>query len=369
MHNNCMSAAEHLVGLELKGRRSGRFWKVTEKIGFSQGLSQGHFSVAYSAVGDDGTTVFVKASDLGMFGRAGEDVLIALAAALNAHNFERQILDHCRGNNMDRVVTALDYGDFERSHHGTRDRIFFLIFEKARGDLRQHVTKQGAFSLLWAVTTLHNLFVAVAQLHAALVAHNDIKPGNALVFDDSIQKIADLGRATSSLFPVSHDAFQCAGDLRFAPPEQLYPHELNCADVPMPVRRVAGDIYNLGSLVHYVITARMMTPEIIPLLRPEHRPLNKSGGSHDSFQRALPYWRDAFSQMLMRLREGAGDRFGPGARTEIDRLVEITTQLCEPDPLLRGHPKNRGPSQAQYSLERYISTLDSIKSRLAIKAA
>jgi hypothetical protein len=31
--------------------------------------------------------------------------------ALTAYIFERTILDHCNGNNMDRVVVAIDHGE------------------------------------------------------------------------------------------------------------------------------------------------------------------------------------------------------------------------------------------------------------------
>src|SRR3546814_14039413 len=81
----------------------------------------------------------------------------------------------------------------------------------ADGDMRRHVTRDGEIDLLWGVTTLHNMFVATSQLHSAFIAHNDIKPANALIFDKKIQKMADLGRATSEDFPAPNDVLNCAG--------------------------------------------------------------------------------------------------------------------------------------------------------------
>ena len=364
-----MSAAENLLGRVLHGARRGNQWRVTEKLSLEAGLSPGHFSVGYIVEDENRNQAFMKASDLGMFTRDGADFLTGLQRAVGAHAFERQILDHCHGNRMDRVVTALDYGDIDIVHHGTRDHVFFLVFEKAQGDLRGHVEKTKSASLLWSVTALHNFFVAVSQLHSALVAHNDIKPANALVFDDSTQKIADLGRATSSIIPAAHDSMLCAGDKRFAPPEQLYPRDLNCTELPMSVRREAGDLYNLGSIAHYIVTSRMVTPEIVPMLRPELRPRNLAGGSKESYQAALPYWRDAFDQLVARMKGTIANDFGPGVEEETSLLVEIVSNLCEPDPLLRGHPRNRSLTQNRYGLERYITSLDHTKRRLAIKAA
>jgi eukaryotic-like serine/threonine-protein kinase len=364
-----MSAAEDLVGQTLTGHRNGRNWNVTEKLAMLPGQSGGYFSVGYFAEDHAGTKAFLKASDLSRYTANGQDFLTGLLQAANAHNFERRILDRCIGNRMDRVVTALDYGDAEVISDGVRDRLFFLVFERADGDLRKHVEKQGPIDLLWCVTALHNFFIAINQLHSALVAHNDIKPGNALVFDKDTQKIADLGRATSTDIPADHDALQCAGDRRFAPPEQLYPADLNCGELPAHVRRAAGDLYNLGSITHYMLTARMVTPEIIVALRPEFRPRNMAGGSRDSYQAALPYWRDSFDQVIERLRSDSVASFGPAATSEVSLMIDIVTQLCEPDPLLRGHPLNQSATQSRYSLQRYISSLANARAKLAIKAA
>lgn len=363
-----MTVCENLVGYELPGKRRGHIWTVVEKIAAQPNATPGNFSVGYKVRNENGDEGFMKASDLSIFSK-GDDILKAITDATTAHTFERSILDHCRGNNMDRVVTALDYGESQIKTENQTDYVFYLIFEVADGDMRKHVTKQGEMSLLWSVTTLHNLFVASNQLHTALVAHNDIKPANALIFNNNIQKIADLGRATSELFPAAHDMYMCAGDRRFAPPEQLYPSNIRLTHFERAQKRIVGDLYNLGSLIHFIITARMVTPEIITLLRPEHRPRNMNGGSQDSYEAALPYWQDAFASQVERLGPACVEHFGPGVQDELQTLVQMVKQLCEPDPLLRGHPNNFGKGQNQMSLERFISALDSIKKRLAIKAA
>jgi serine/threonine protein kinase len=354
--------------MALTGQRDGRIWNVIEKLEVKPSETPGQFSVGY-LVEAGGERAFLKASDLGMFIRGSASVLDALNQATTAHAFERDVLEYCRGNAMDRIVTAVDFGDIEVDFEGTRDFVFFLVFELAQGDIRSHVTRSNSLNLLWAVNTLHNVAVATSQLHAAQVAHNDLKPSNTLIIDEEIQKVADLGRATSVNHPARHDALLCTGDRRFAPPEQLYPEDPNCGHLERETRRRVGDLYNLGSLIYFMVTSRMLTPEIIVQLRPEMRPRNLRGGSQGSYQAALPYWADVFALLAENFVELGVSRFGPGIRSEIEALHRMVKQLCEPDPLARGHPQNRTGLQDYYALNRYITELDSLRARLRVKAA
>jgi serine/threonine protein kinase len=363
-----MVASEELLGRVVQGQRTKKSWTVVERVSVEPGQTPGGFSIGYAVEAPDGERLFLKASDLGMFVQDTTSILDALNRATRAHTFEREILEHCRGNNMDRVITAVDYGEIPVVHGGTNDVVFFLVFELAQGDLRRQVTQSNSLSLLWSVTALHNVFVATSQLHAAQIAHNDLKPSNALIIDEEIQKVADLGRATSPAHPASHDAYLCAGDTRFAPPEQLYPTDLNCAHLEREDRRKVGDLYNLGSLTHFVVTSRMVTPEILMQLRPEIRPRNTSGGSNDSYQNALPYWTDALSSLLAEFVPTGKGRYGTQYEHDLVVLREIISQLCEPDPLRRGHPQNRLGHQDRYGLNRYISTLAATKAKLRVKA-
>ncbi len=141
----------------------------------------------------------MKITDLELMTGSTENLLERVAAAAGAHTFERRILDHCQGNNMDRVVTAIDYGDTQVEVDGDKDVIFFLVFELAEGDIRPQVSSNRRADFLWCVGALHHLAVAVQQLHAGGVCHNDIKPANFLLFTREVQKLADLGCATSGV--------------------------------------------------------------------------------------------------------------------------------------------------------------------------
>lgn len=361
------SAAANLVGQTLVGERRKQTWTVTEQVAALPGHTPGHFSVAYKCRSDNGVDAFLKASDIGLLMGTG-DALESLMRATSAHSFERSVLDHCNGNNMDRVVTALDYGSAQIVHEGVREAVFFLVFEFAQGgDLRKRVSQANQLNLVWIYTVLHNLAVAMGQLHRGLVFHNDLKPANTLVFDDDLQKIADLGRATTPHFAAAHDGYHCAGDCRYAAPEQLYSLELDEVVLERFERFRAGDLYSLGSMAHFLLTSRMVTPDVIQRMRPEFRPRSALGGWEDRYALALPHWRAAFSELMQEASTDIKEDWPEHFRSEALAIVDLVTQLCDPDPLLRGHP--REPSGAgRYGLQRYVTMLDLGRQRLMIKS-
>lgn len=44
-------------------------------------------------------------------------------------------------------------------------------------------------------------------------------------------------------------------------------------------------------------------------------------------------------------------------------IMELVSQLCEPDPKRRGHPKNIGSLVPQHNLERFISAFNVLASK------
>ncbi len=324
----------------------------------------GQFSVGYRVIREDGLEGFMKASDLSMaFDK--DDPIKALREMASGHEFERTILDRCRGNRLDKVVTALDSGTASLEYQGTREYVFYIIFELAKSDLRKIVKVKEGNDLIWVISAIHNIAVAMAQIHGIDVYHNDLKPGNTLIFEET-EKVADLGRASSPEFPVSHDRLLCAGDRRFAPPEQLYHNQNTSLDLDRYVKSKAGDLYNLGSIMHFLITKRQLTPEVISRLDPCFRPAIPGGGWYDSYEGVLPYWRSAQDTVLTEFYDDLPEEWLDKFRFALDDVRTVIMHLCEPDYCLRGDLKDSNVTLSKYGLQRIISKMDLLRTKVIV---
>lgn len=362
-----VSPSENLSGREVVGSKTGGTWRIGKKIEKDPRGSGGTFSVGYEATHEDGTEVFVKATDIGLLNKGSNaSALQQMTNAFNEQVFERTILDICQGNNMDRVVHALDYGEYETEETGVRDYVFFIIFEKAQGDVRSRYIVQRKTEFSWILNSLHNLSVAVQQLHSENIAHNDIKPSNLLIFGEQLQKLADLGRATSERVAGPWDSLPYCGDSSYAAPEFWY----HTATIPQIGGRVvfdsrrASDLYLLGSMGFFFVSGEALSPMIQVCLRPEHWPTNWTG----NYQDVLPYLRDGLGKAMERFdAQLPTDENGELIR-EASELRAAITQLCEPDPALRGHPLNLRSGLSLYGVERFVSTFDRLSKGYSIRA-
>ena len=323
-------------------------WKVTSQVPKSPTGTGGWSSVGYVVESPAGKEAFLKALDIfGPFG--GTDLTTRLQNLMESYNFERDLCLFCRDRSMGRIVTALDEGTFMVPGAGPYGAVPYLIFERAHGDVRSQVDFSQRFTMSTRFRYLHHVATGLWQLHKQEIAHQDVKPSNVLVFDKKESKLTDLGRAARQGHTPPHHLLEVQGDNSYAPPELLY-GDIN-AD--WCVRRQGCDLYLFGSLVVYFFAGTAMTPEIIRHLPPTHYP---------------GLWKGTYRDLLPVIEKAYGDSMD-GVRQAVDPdlrgdLLPIITQLCDPDPLRRGHPKGRGIKGQQYSLERYVAIFD----RLTMKS-
>ena len=338
--------AQLLVGKELSNG-----WKVEKLIDRSTSATGGHFSTSYIVRSLSGDQAFLKAMD---YRKALEspDPAKALQRMTEAFNFERDVLQKCMSNNLSRIVKVLDSGTVPAGGDDPSSVVQYLIFELARGDIRSFVDYSKAVDNAWILRSLHQASAALRQLHNAQIAHQDLKPSNLLVFDDKRSKLADLGRASDRQHSSPFDDLPCAGDRSYAPPELLYGH----ISQDWRIRRLACDLYLLGSLLVYFYTSVSITHMIFSRLDEEHHYDNWGG----PYEEVLPYIRRVFSQLVRDLSEKLPPVFSA-------ELVEVVKQLCDPDPLQRGHPKTIMYLGNQYSLERYVSKFDMLAKHAALR--
>ena len=325
----------------LKGRVGGK-WHLVRKAPKLSGATGGHFSVGYIVEDGSGRPGFLKALDFSQALKQPNSTIV-LQELTNAYNYERELLDQCRTKRLDRVTVSIDDGEIAAGDLHPILPVPYIIFELADGDVRSQLSLVRRFELSFILRALHHCTTGIRQLHSIRVAHQDLKPSNVLVFDDTDCRVADLGRSAMRGSSSPMDQLCIAGDRTYAPPELLYGEVSN----DWRVRRLACDLYHIGSLAVFFFTRVGMTAMW-------HKYLDRSlwpGQWNDSYRQVLPYVRNAHDFCFAEFEAQVPQRIR-------ERLGEAVRQLCEPDPLLRGHPVDRAGRGHSYSLERYVTRFD-----------
>jgi len=342
--------AESLVGLELENG-----WRVLERFERADDATGGQFSVGYLVEDAKGRRGFLKALNFSLILLTAQDPLAAMTHVSGLFEHERRLLNACKQRRLSRVVTPIAEGVAEVDLAVPGGRVNYFIFELANGDARKHLAGSDPVDIAWKLRSLHHIATALVQLHRHDTAHQDVKPSNVLDYGEDGSKLGDLGRASVSDIVAPHDELSVPGDRTYAPPELLY----NEVDRDWSRRRYGCDAYLLGGLVVCFFTSISMTAWTQQLL---DEPLRwyKWGGD---YRAVLPHVRDAYARRFSEFRL----LLTSISQSLADELTPIVQQLCEPDPFLRGDPRNRGTVVSQYSLERYVSYLNRTARRAELR--
>ena len=333
---------------KLTGKTLRNGWNVVELIKRPPNATGGCFSASYLVRSDNGRKAFLKAMDY-REALGSEEPAIALQRLTQVYNFERNVLEKCKSRRLSRVVTILDVGKIDGTPNDPSSVVEYLIFELADGDIRSYAPDGHKIELAWVLRRLHQVAAALRQLHYCGIAHQDIKPSNVLVFDNEDLKLADLGRASDRGNASPFDTFDIAGDQTYAPPELLY------GEIPNDwgARRLACDIYLMGSMAMYFFAGTSMTHLLLKRLGDDLHPT-----SGQRYRDIMPYIEHEFSGIIREIKDRLPERYS-------SELSQALAQLCNPDPDQRGHPKNlvSKDSSVRYSVERYISLFELLAKR------
>ncbi len=322
--------------------------------------SDSSFSVSYLV--DRGTEVgFCKVINYGRLMKVSldNDPVAKLRDATSIYEFERDLARGCA--NLSRVVTAIDDGS--TNIRGFRnDLVSYIIFEVAEQDSRILLNSTTSLDVAIKLRLLQNLAAGIRQLHSRRIAHQDVKPANLLVFrstdparpraPERTAKVSDLGHAAVMGKAGPYDARPFAGDYAYAPPEVLY----GAIPEGFAERRMAGDLYQLGGMIAYCMTATPFNAMLKQELEEPHHWTEWTG----SYEDVRPYLVDAIGKVVHRVGERTPE-------TIRDDLSDMLHQLCHPDPRQRGDRRARGVDR-QYSLTRFVTKLDLMARRAELEA-
>lgn len=320
----------------LQGKTLQTGWEVIEKVKAKPGSSGSNFSVCYIVKKGD-QFGFLKAINVLSFINSDYDIMEAMTEMLHTYNFERDILIRCKDKNLSKVSRLLE-ASFEKLPGFLVSNVYYMIFEKADSDVRNHLNFSTLIDNAWKLKSLHNVATGIKQLHSLEISHQDVKPSNVFVFENGISKVGDLGRALSETLLSPHATLDFSGDTRYAPPEVFHRFVL-----PEWKDKVfAIDCYLLGSMAAFYFTGQNMTALLSQKIDPAINILTLN------FENALPYWISAFDEAMDVIKEHT---------KEIDdqeKLLDAIRMLCCPDPRKRGHIKNLKQVGNNFQIERFV---------------
>ncbi|HEY5750594.1 MAG TPA: protein kinase, partial [Chryseolinea sp.] len=137
-------------------------------------------SSGYIVKHENGREAFLKAINLNyaisMFAATGRSRVDIVNDITTAFRYERDLLEFCGKNQMNRIVVAIDSGEF--SDPSEPYFVPYLVFELcASGDLRRN-EKMRELGLTWRLKVFHGVCMGLKQLHEENLAHQDLKPSN-----------------------------------------------------------------------------------------------------------------------------------------------------------------------------------------------
>lgn len=340
--------AELLTGHVING------WLVKERTSTFPGQSGGTFSKGYY-VTKDGKTAFLKAMDLHDALKKG---LKIVEETVHQYNFERELQSLCRDKRLSNIVKLLEDGEYLVGQtpldvDSVFNKVYYMIFELAvGGDIRREMKFDGSKADSWKAFVLHQIAIALTQLHKNDIAHQDLKPSNVLSFKEIRKyKLSDLGRSFSKNHRAPTDTTSFPGDWGYAPPEYFYGYTPN----NLHDQRYGSDAYLLGSMISFLFSGYGALSLTICHLPQQYR--HESWGGN--FDDVLPFLIDAHTKGTNTLRIDLPDRYG-------DEMALNYFQLCHPDPQVRGHPTTRAQPGRLLGLDRYVSRFNHIARELEI---
>jgi serine/threonine protein kinase len=132
-----------------------------------------------------------------------------------------------------------------------QDNVFFIVMEYVHGDTLENViSREGTVDLARALDYTCQICNAVDHAHSQGVINRDLRPGNVLVTEAGLLKVADFG--TSRFIEIAAHGTTVIGSPPYMAPEQFHGKAV-----------FASDIYSLGVTMYQMLTG--VLPYATPL--------------------------------------------------------------------------------------------------------
>ncbi len=145
-----------------------------------------------------------------------------------------------------------------------QEGVFFIVMEYVTGEtLETIIIREGALEVPRALDFAVQIANAVDYAHRQNVIHRDLRPGNVLVNEQSLVKVADFG--TSRVLEIAAHGTTVIGSPPYMAPEQFHGKAV-----------FASDLYSLGVTMYQMLTgslpyetpspaelAKLMTGELV----------------------------------------------------------------------------------------------------------
>ena len=346
-----IAPSDQLIGSTLNGG-----WRVTERVERLADATGGNFSICYHVENTDrgtryyGQSGFMKALDYAAAFDT-QNVTKSLEAIIAAYNFEKDLVDICSRQKMRNVVQGVAAGEAAVTGFYPLRSVSYIIFEAGKHDIREAIAISAYLDIVWTFRTLHHVANGLHQLHAVGISHQDVKPSNIVEFGE-LRKIGDLGRAHHTEIPGPHDQLMIAGDPSYAPPELLYRYH----HPDNVILRRASDLYQLGSLMHFLFQRVGLNTGMMVNLQSNSHPRVYGG----TYQNILPELRESFDIVTTELESNLPLKLR-------DAASAVFRELADPDISLRGVPQAAPNTLARFAVQRYVSRFDALALRAKIE--
>ena len=214
------------------------------------------------------------------------------------------------------IVQVFDFG-FDDGHHQ-----HFIVMEHVDGNSCAELLRdRGHLDVEQAVEIVSQACRGLDYAHRNGVVHRDVKPGNLLVSDADVVKLADFGIARATDQSSITQVGSVLGTAAYLSPEQARGEEAG----------PRADLYSLGVVTYQLLSGRLpyeaTSLSELALKQQRESPLPLEQLNPQRAARAGPGGRD-----------GAGDRPGALARTTPSQLAEAIREGAHGIPPTRQPP-------------------------------